>query len=243
MSSVSPEPLPPVRWIGFDMDECVGNVMPLAAFAYNLGPDAVGQHLADSECEGRTWLLRPGFPIIIEMVAAAFAEKQIVGAFLYSNNSQSSLVECVCAILNTIAERRYGVRPFLAGFHRSAAARDNNKVKSYSDICNCLHVKDLPLPSTAEDLLFFDDMEHVLTSEIKYYVKVPKYDGRVSVITVAAALESLKTAVGDDFFTQIVILALEKEAERKDVEVPAGEPCIEAFVEGLAQFLGIGIRR
>ena len=230
-------PAEPIRWIGFDMDKCVGNVMALSVFTHNLGAEAVALHLADSECDGRTWLLRPGFPIIVEMVAAAYADKQIAGAFLYSNNSNSALVECVCVILNTIAERSGGVRPFLIGFHRSAAARESDKIKSYADMCNCLHVNDLPLPSAPDDLLFFDDLEHQLAHEIKHYVIVPKYEGYTPVMIVAAALTPLKEAVGDDIFAHLVIGALDKEDERKNVEVPPGPPCLEEFVEGLGQFL------
>jgi hypothetical protein len=222
------------------MDECVARVMSIRIFAKDFGTEAVAVHLAESELRGKTWLLRSGIAGVLEATAAAMKAGQIYGAFLYSNNGSSTTVRCVVALLNILTERATGVRPFLYGFSRDAAARTGQREKSYADLCNCLHVVDAPLPTTKDDLLFFDDLDHILATEIPNYVVVPKYWGVTTVMQVAEALAPIREAIGDDLFNDTLGRALSEGSLQSSFEVPPGEPDVGVFLDAIRRFVGTG---
>lgn len=183
-----------VRWIGFDMDHCIGHVMPACRFAQVFKPGSVAAALLPYEMSGETWLLRPGFIDVIIAVAQAYKRQDIIGAFVYSNNKNKTTVEFAQALLNLIATEICSVAPFLAGFHRKHAARSSESEKRYEDICNMLHTADLPIPSSPVDIIFFDDQMHPLATETPHYFQVPKYKAWTRVDKLVEALDPLRQA-------------------------------------------------
>ena len=104
-----------IRWVGFDMDECIGSVMPLYELVSRLpilASEANTTHsenrikyemmqiLLESEQARKTWLLRPAMFSALRHLFQAFQLKQIHGAFLLSNNGSMELVSFVACFLN-----------------------------------------------------------------------------------------------------------------------------------------------
>lgn len=164
-----------IKWIGFDMDDCLANLYYLQMFVQAFGVEPLVEPLVTSEQAKESHFFRDGIVEIVELVANAYTEKKIFGSFVYSNNGNERIPELCLNVLNRIAEKRCGVRPFLAAFHRNMVGRTGTQDKSWEDLLNCLHVCDLPLPSNKESLVYFDDMNHILGSEIPNYVIVPKF--------------------------------------------------------------------
>lgn len=230
---------PTTRWIGFDMDECVGQLMPVAQFTslYD-NPKTLAAMLLPFEICGELWLLRPGFHDVIVAVADAYKRNQIAGAFLYSNNKLEQLVEFARALLNLIARDACGVEPFRAGFHRRSIVRETRN-KHYADVCNLLHCVDLPVPSSPDDLLYFDDRIHPLATEIPHYVHVSPYTSWTPVEHVIAALG----APLDDAFTGAATRAHADQLKYATDAFgwscpPVDTTAINAFMSGICAFLG-----
>jgi hypothetical protein len=148
--------------------------------------------------------------LIVDEVSKAVKEGGVYGAFLYSNNGSAVMVELVKTMLNLMSTE---VNPFKVGFHRGFAARTGLKVKTYEDLCNCLHVADLPLPSTPDCLAFFDDKVQILRSEIKLYRRVRRYRGYTPVQRIAEALED---HVGEELFDKAVLEGFQEEFQREE---------------------------
>lgn len=186
-----PKPQTPkrVRWIGFDMDECLGSVMCLWAYSDYLIPrlphsmqsrvlEKIAREIAFRAFEPnqKTWIFRPDLDSILEFIIRAYNEKEITGCFILSNNNGKYLVELVRLVMNYRCLKLGGpVSMFKAGWHRSAPCRKGNLKKSWDIVQSCLEYSRLPTMSSPDDLLFYDDMVHVLSSEIPNYVQVSPY--------------------------------------------------------------------
>lgn len=199
-----------VKWIGFDMDDCLANVTPAYHFVKMYGAEKAAALLLESDRIGQTWLLRSGIQLIVDEVSTAVSTGKVYGAFLYSNNGSQEMVDFVREMLNLMSA---GVRPFKVGFHRGFAARSGGKVKTYEDLCNCLHILDLPLPSSPDCLVFFDDKEQILASEIKLYRQVRRYKGYTPVQRIAEVLEP---HMSEDLFSKAATAAFQEEFKREE---------------------------
>jgi hypothetical protein len=105
---------------------------------------------------------------------------QIRSAFMFSNNSNHSLVEFVGLLLETVVQQERGLkeRPRLFEMtisYQSPERGEPTGIKNWASITKSLAYHGLPLPTTKSDLLFFDDKTHALTPEITHYTVVPAY--------------------------------------------------------------------
>lgn len=173
------------RWVGFDMDECLGSFMSLWSYCDILlkqldaqTQDRLLTAMARriSETHGH-WLFRPDLQKLLNALRRAHDSHQITGCFILSNNGSAGLVELVRRILNvrtgSVEDPRTGL--FYAGWHRFAPCRANRVSKTFEGVKACLRSAGLPGPTTVGDLLFYDDLEHVMHKEIPHYVQVPAY--------------------------------------------------------------------
>ena len=202
-----------IKWIGFDVDECIANGTPVYYFVKAYGAEQLVSLLATSELQGRTWLLRSHIREIVEAVCVAIKEGGVYGAFLYSNNGSQTMVQFVRALLNAIGLTYDVAEAFKVGFHKDYVVRFGNSHKNYEDICNCLHVYNLPLPSGPQYLAYFDDRTHILQTQINLYKKVPAYLGRMPVVTLALALQNLQTNNDDLLYHFTVVKAIQDEGK------------------------------
>jgi len=215
-----------MRWVGFDMDECIGSVMPLYAFITRLPglysearPDEPAEAawtllqraLVRSELSGKTWLLRPALIDALDMVYKAWRAGKIQGAFIYSNNGSERLVRFVGFLLNGILAAKHkerNTRLFQMGVHLKAPCRTRGSTdKTFADIQACLTAHGLPQASSADDLLFFDDLTHVLTREIPHYVQVRPYMNQTSVYSLLEVLDFFRPIVGETAFKAVFMEA------------------------------------
>jgi hypothetical protein len=209
-----------VRWVGFDMDECVGSVMPLFDFIHEVRDDVFEPMLDliyESEITGRTWLFRPAIFKTLRTLWLAKTAKKIQGAFLFSNNGSARLVRYVAAQLNYFIQRMMNVPVadlFQMAIHLSAPCRrEFGSEKSYEAVQHCLATHDLPPCSSPEHLLFFDDMSHVLQSQILHYVQVSAYLNHTDVSILADVLRPLSY---DDWDALVESAVLSQRQEIKD---------------------------
>lgn len=240
-----------IRYIGFDMDECVGHVHPLHPFTNEFMTrekadiatvNRAATSLAACERARRTGFLRPCIPDVMCAVYDAVKSRQIRSAFLFSNNSNHSLVEFVGILLETVVQQERGLaeRPRLfemAISYQSPERGEPTGIKDWASITRSLAHHGLPLPTTTSDLLFFDDKTHALTPEIKHYTVVPAYH---SSATLADALRcGLGQGQGKD---------KDKNKARWDKlprwrggtahRVPVEDEGRSAFLESIQRFLG-----
>lgn len=215
-----------MRWVGFDMDECVGSVMPLYSFITRLPvlysearPEEpteaawtlLQRALVRSELSGKTWLLRPAVINALDVLYKAWRAGKIQGTFLYSNNGSERLVRFVGFLLNGILALKRGdknARLFQMGIHLKAPCRTQGSTdKTFADIQACLSAHGLPQASSANDLLFFDDLTHVLTREIPHYVQVRPYMNQTSVYSLLEVLDFFRPIVGETAFKAVFMEA------------------------------------
>ena len=191
------------RYIGFDMDDCVGHVH----FLYPLANEFIKDHafirkaaavLAACERRRETGFFRPCIAEVMCAVYDAIRSRKIHGAFLFSNNSNQHTVEFVGLVMEAMVqqERELSKTPHLfemaISFHspeRQVATEGETGVKDWAAITNSLHHHRLPLPTSHSDLLFFDDKKHVLTGEIPHYTVVPAYHSRASLADAIGPIE------------------------------------------------------
>jgi hypothetical protein len=179
-----------VCWIGFDMDDCIGHVIPLYRFVMHLpeimecDPVLVHIRMAEllykSETHGYTWIFRPSFRGMLPLLYKTQHEGRIAGAFVYSNNESPELVDFVVLCMNVFAQLAHGldapVALFRLGVSQESPCRaGGGLVKSYEGIQASLKYARLPTCDKPSDLLFFDDSPHVLMGEGAYYCKVAPY--------------------------------------------------------------------
>jgi hypothetical protein len=178
-----------VRYIGFDMDDCVGNVHAIYPFTnafLTRNPaevsfvERVVERFAACEIKRRTGFIRPAMLSVLPVVYSAIRSGQIEGGFLFSNNSNHSLVLFIKRALEEIAKQLLHLSQPPSLFRMSISVQSPERgprtgVKDWESIGRCLKHHGLPLPDSRRDLLFFDDKQHVLTGEIPHYTVVPAY--------------------------------------------------------------------
>lgn len=217
-----------VRWVGFDMDECIGSVMPLYEYIENLQYCvktqkerdelwlALAKALYESERSGKTWLLRPAMMNALLTVYNAWQTRKIKGAFVYSNNGSANLVRFISFWMNVCIQQLFGLRDipdiFQMAIWSSAPCRQRyGMVKSFESIQACLLAHNLPECSSVNDLLFFDDMSHVLESQIKHYVKVPPYFNHTPAMLLIEALSTIGNKLSCTRWTTIANKSLDQQ--------------------------------
>lgn len=248
-----------IRWVGFDMDECLGSFMPLWAYVdflmKKLPKDKHESFQLDiakriSDVNGvRTWLFRPELDKLLIKLEQAYKERKIIGCFILSNNASERLVNTVRMALNYRIERLTGNRDafFHVGWHRTAKCRGGKETKEFKGIQACLRSAHLPPLNDPDDLLFFDDLEHVLKKEIFHYVQVPPYYHVTPHKRVFEILQSIFTSYGisSETLKEVTDLADKMEADdlRTDREISLDPPTeksrseMSVFLEGLDRFL------
>ena len=215
------------KWIGFDMDDCIANVTPAYWFVKLYGAAKAAPLLLESDRIGQTWLLRSGAQAIVDEVSAAVKDGKVYGAFLYSNNGSESMVELVRLMLNLMSNN---VNPFKVGFHRGFAAREGGMIKTYEDLCNCLHILDMRLPSSPDCLAFFDNKDQILRSEIKLYRRVRSYRGYTPVQRIAEVLEN---HMSEETFEKAVLAAFQDEFKREEKIRARDEQSTFVFIDAI----------
>lgn len=244
------------KWVGFDMDECIGSVMPLYAFVKYLpngkAIDVLKSSLYASEQMKKTWLLRPVIYDALEMLYKAYKSGEIYGAFIFSNNGSQKLVNFIAEFLNYCMAQQFSdyTRPLIfqmAVCRYSPTRPPGSLEKSYSEVQRALAGNGLPLLDSERDLLFFDDMAHVLTSEIRNYVQVRAYMNRCPLETVIAALSDCEAVVGSDDWAKILAKARYYEKDSNDevyISTPpiVGQSIMDKYMFSTAfrRFLGRG---
>lgn len=241
------------KWVGFDMDECIGSVMPLYAFV-TMMPAAqtmMKECLCVSENMMRTWLIRPAIYKALEHLYKAHRSGAIYGAFIFSNNGSEELVHFLGDYLNYWMARRFSDprRPiiFKMAVSRSSPLRTPGSLdKSYSEVQRALAGKGLPLCSSQRDLLFFDDMVHILTGEIKDYVQVRPYYNLCPMDNVIGALSACEMIAGPAKWAAIVSRARAFEKTDRSREYVSTPPTFEEnimdtkmFNAAFRRFLGV----
>jgi hypothetical protein len=176
-----------VRYIGFDMDDCVGHVHPLHPFTnefHTRDDDAfvktVAQRFAACEIKRRTGFFRPAMIPVVQAVYRAIKSGQIRGAFLFSNNDNHSLVLFIKDVLEAMAQQLLHLRELPTLFLMSISFQSPERgprtaIKDWKSITQSMTHHGLPHPTSHNDLLFFDDKKHVLTAQIPHYTVVPAY--------------------------------------------------------------------
>jgi hypothetical protein len=167
-----------VRWVGFDMDECLGSFMPLWSFVelpkkVHVNTSEYIAAIAKRIGEKPLQLFRPRIPELVRKLKSAQQNGRIAGCFILTNNGSKELAETVRLALNHMA----GTNLFRVAWHRYSPCRQRseNPRKDWDTIQACLRASGLPTMSHRSDLLYYDDQEHVLASEIPQYVLVPEY--------------------------------------------------------------------
>jgi len=201
-----------VRWVGFDMDECLGSVMPL----YTILPKLQSRDdflrmfglLYESEITGRTWLFRPALFKALRLLWSAYDRGAIEGAFILSNNGSDILVKSVGLMLNYFIQRLLNLsempNAFQLGVHMGAPSRTQfGGIKSFEVVQHVLNTHDLPQCTSPDHLLFFDDMPHVMKSQITHYIQVPAYFNHTDVSILADVLAPLGEEL-DDWHSGII---------------------------------------
>jgi hypothetical protein len=224
------------RWVGFDLDECIGSVMPLYAFvkefSYNF--ELLAEDLYNSEATGETWLLRPAIYDALRFLYRGVRAGKIYGAFILSNNSSKELVQFIGYYCNFWIRKKFEDAPsdvFKMAIHRGSPLRSPNSLeKSLREIQRALSLARLPLLTNVRDLLFFDDMVHVLTSEIPGYVQVRPYLNTCPVSQIAQAFRQCAFYAGEARWKSLVETALQYEKSDKDSISIVTRPTLEETI-------------
>ena len=227
------------RWIGFDMDECIGSVMPLYAFVTyfssiansenrNLFSDVlatIANRLVDSERARQTKLLRPSMFGILQMVYNASKQKQIEGAFIYSNNGSKELVQFMGFFLNMYILRVFDKeRTESPIFQMSSWFGQKERLpygytKNFEGIQTCLLAKGLPPCSSIHDLLFFDDISHDLEREIPNYVRIQPYSEPTNIQNLIEVFQPMAKYIPEREWGMLVATA-QKTTQKRSVNLP-----------------------
>lgn len=231
------------KWVGFDMDECIGSVMPLYAFVTKLpkAHEAIINALYVSENEKYTWLVRPAFYDTLIMLYNVYKNGTITGAFIFSNNGSQELVDFMVYYCNSWIAKKLHIREvppvFKMGVSRSSPLRSpGSLIKSLSEIQGALAKKGLPLLTSSNDLLFFDDMVHELSSEIRDYVKVRPYLNLCPLDRIVNALSDLENLVGSIAWSATVKLAYQYQSEDKDGRYIKTSPTTQETLQDILKF-------
>ncbi len=235
------------RWVGFDMDECLGSFMGLWPFT-DLLPDqaefspqtrisyisAIAQRLAQNS---QVWFFRPQLGPLLEAMRAAKERGQIAGCFILTNNGSAAITECVRQMLNI----RAGSELFIVGWNRYTPCRrkvGSILTKNVQCVQECLRASGLPtLSHPASDLLYFDDMPtHALANEIPRdrYITVKPYFHYTPVEIVQNELRGVfqQFGIGQDVLGRVMKEGLSQEAAdlRGDADIIRNRPTsVESF--------------
>ena len=256
-----------IRWIGFDMDECIGSVMPLYWLLSNMpgmvlkdnkySVSLVRYHilktLFQSESSRRTWLMRSSMFPVLHGVFKAYEQNQIQGAFVFSNNGSQELVDFIGLFLNACMWQLFDMnnaKPMIfqmACCSQSPEREGYGYVKNFEVIQKSLLQNGLPPCSSKNDLLFFDDSVHELTKEIPNYVQVPAYFHLTDITSFSNALSPLSLYFNSYDWSYIVSQSkhmFERDMARPDNRYIAKPQPIEeslrdtkVFMNGLNAFL------
>lgn len=220
------------RWVGFDMDECIGSVMPLYHFVENAASARVKeilvQHVLVAELSGETWLFRPALLQMLSVLWIAYLEKQIAGCFILSNNASDALIAFVCEVLNAYIEQtlRLSARPhvfvFGAGLHHPV--RDGSEKKDVRCIAQLLEAHGFTTMPLRKDILFYDDMRHVLQTEIPHYVQVRPYIHYTPYARLRAVLRPLRDLYGTKWESICAASRRDQHADIRDHGIYELEP-------------------
>jgi hypothetical protein len=246
------------KWVGFDLDECIGSVMPLYVFL--IGAKGLGNEreilqqyrksLFLSEMLKETWLLRPAMYFALRNVYNAYKSGKLYGAFIFSNNGSQELVDFIAYYCNGWMSRYFRDKKhpiiFKMAICRGSSYRPpNSLVKSYDEISNALIMNGLPPFSNKSDLLFFDDLVHVLQGEIDNYVHVRPYNNLCPIDNVINALYGSKALLGDKRWENIVSMARRFFETMKhdgyNLNIPSDEETLqdkEVFRNAFRKFVG-----
>lgn len=202
-----------IRWVGFDMDECIGSVGPMYTFLTTTQPAHPYEFLlAETELLRNTWLFRPVMKKVLRVLWQAQKQEKIYGCFIYSNNGSQELVNFVRNTLNMMIKMLYKL-PDVPNMFQMAVSYYHvcrpDEVKDYAGIVRCLKYHKLPPPTSTNDLLFFDDLQHALQNEIPHYVQVQPYWNRMPV-------DMLASAIGNVVGIELPIKAAQKQ-EQEDL--------------------------
>lgn len=184
------------RWVGFDMDECLGTLYPLYTYCeelMNLIKDDSDRNnfyidminILSNEIflnkNHNLWIFRPQFDKVLDELIRGYQNRQITGCFILSNNGSSSLVTTAQLILNSAVAKKTNsqiVDLFKAAWSRFTPCRNGSIVKSTNVIQTCLKSAGLqPIQNPETNLLFFDDKAHPsLKRELKdNFIQVSPY--------------------------------------------------------------------
>ncbi len=240
------------KWVGFDMDECIGSVMPLYSFVVSL-PRLSGkkkevlacvmQSLYLSESEKATWLFRPAMYTALELVYRAYKDGAIAGAFVFTNNGSENLVRFVAKYCNYWMARHardFGKpKIFQMAVSRVSPLRSPGSLeKSYAEVQRALGGAGLSALSGPDDLLFFDDMPHRLQSEIAHYVQVRPYMNTCPLDRVVEALKDCAKLVTPEIWARVLEEAkADDRGDRRDGAVST-PPTVRDTLEDKAVFQG-----
>jgi hypothetical protein len=177
-----------VRWVGFDLDECLGSFMPLWPYCEDIAtvkqsdiPESskllfhnqLIVQLAETQLKTRstTWMFRPEIETVLYILNDLQLQGKITGCFILSNNAGPRLVRMIRQIFNyKIWLLRGASNPFekspdlvdglfLADWSRlSVCRKGHGEDKSWDVVQQCLQSKNLPTMTDKSDLLFFDDL-------------------------------------------------------------------------------------
>lgn len=196
------------RYIGFDMDECIGNVHPLHPFtnefltrnpADKVFVEKVVQAYTTCERTRRIGFIRSGIIPVMKAVYEAYKAGKITGAFVFSNNDNHSLVEFIRRVMECIVQQEYRLKEPPGMFKMAISFQSPERgpptaIKDWAAITRSLSHHHLPLPTSHSDLLFFDDKKHVLTGQIPHYTVVPAYHYESEYSEFARCVQSLVPA-------------------------------------------------
>lgn len=177
------------KWIGFDMDECLGEFVTLSVFpqiqtwlesfrSSGCNTDEFNRQftarivarLAAAEKEGKTALLRPGLIEALQHIKTS-------NIFILSNNGCDLLIQWVAALINQLLEKQLFKSTQVFGL--SHPFRIEYGVKNMMAVMLCTGC----IP---QELLFFDDCDHELAGEFGVtYVKVAPYTYKTPIMPIA----------------------------------------------------------
>lgn len=229
-----------IRWVGFDMDECLGALYPLYSYCEHLlenidnttTRNAFYTDMIEAVSEesfmnpnSSLWLFRPDFANVLRLLIQAYTHGQIVGCFILSNNGSASLVNTARLLLNSGAAKlsNYTVTDlFKESWSAYAPCRKGSLIKSWAVIQTCLVTARLPrMNNSKTDLLFFDDKLHTsLRNDLgSNYIQVTPYFNYTPHTNVSRILDPLydKYQIGRSI--KMKIKKLSENIEREDLQL------------------------